>query len=173
VSVSVPTWWIHGIRDQGLHVEVHKEPYDPVENHNQERRRLSAAEALKAPEEAVHVQEWLEAPVAEDEALSDSVTDTQEEEPAADSDTREAATADEPLAAPEASKDSDQDAGVASGGEPLSLAELEALKKRVEELTTKSDAHALIAEFGITFDPVPGTLRGLKEAMLKMIAEED
>lgn len=72
---------------------------------------------------------------------------------------------------PPADEQSAPPPGDAGGEEEVGMTEeeLAALRARVEALTTKADAEALIAEYGIQLDPMPSKLKDIKAQLIDMI----
>ena len=144
-KVAVETWKVAHIKAMGFGVEVHAEPYDPVAESNAAAEQLAAQLAGAVAEQP--------APVAAEEApVVEEVASESESLPPAD----------EQTAPP---------AGDAGGEEEVGMTEeeLAALRARVEALTTKADAEALIAEYGIQLDPMPSKLKDIKAQLIDMI----
>ena len=61
-----------------------------------------------------------------------------------------------------------------TGDEDITMTEedIAALRARIEGLTTKADAEALIAEYGIQMEPVPAKLKDIKSQLLAMLDGE-
>jgi hypothetical protein len=155
--VAVETWKVKHIAAMGFAVEVHAEPYDPVAESNKEAAKL--AEALAAGTPVVVEEPVQQAPVAA--ALEPTPA------PAAAA-VEDGASSDEQTEG----EGSDEQQPGAEEGEGLTEEEIAALRARVEALTTKADAEALIAEYGIQLDPLPSKLKDIKAQLLAMIDGE-
>jgi hypothetical protein len=161
MNVSVETWKVRHIEAMGFGVEIHAEPYDPVAASNAKAVELAAAlgqpvvavaatpvkkAAPAAPVAPAPVPEIVAAPAA-------PVAPVAEELPV-----------DEPTAVgePEQTAGEDEEATMTED-------EVLALRARVEALSTTNDAKALIAEYGIELNPMPGKLKDIKAQLIAMI----
>ncbi len=154
--IAVETWKVRHIAAMGFDVEVHEEPYDPLAKANAEAAKLAEALAAGTP-----IQEE---PTVEEAAPVADLEPTPVEQP-------ETPAPQEQAPAEETSEEgSEQEQSEEEGG--LTEEEIAALRARVEALTTKADAEALIAEYGIQMDPMPSKLKDIKAQLLAMIDGE-
>ena len=152
--IAVETWKVHHIVAMGFTVEVHEEPYDPLAVANAQAVELAQALASgEEPEATVEeVTETTETVVQETET-TEEVTETTETV-VQETETTEEVTE--------------------TGDEDITMTEedIAALRARIEGLTTKVDAEALIAEYGIQMEPVPAKLKDIKSQLLAMLDGE-
>lgn len=153
--VAVETWKVKHIAAMGFAVEVHAEPYDPVAEANKEAAKLAEALAAGTPVVEETVQE---APAADLEPAPEVAPVATEQETASEQ--------------PPADGEGSEEQAASEEGEGLTEEEIAALRARVEALTTKADAEALIAEYGIQMDPMPSKLKDIKAQLLAMIDGE-
>ena len=155
-AVVVETWKVRHIAAMGFGVEVHDEPHDPIAESDKRAKVLAKALAKGAPAPAAPTPKAPEEAPAAPEVKSEPTSQPTPEQPAP------APTADQTQGAPETAEGGQEEEG-------LTEEELAALRARVEALATKADADALIAEYGIELNPMPGKLKDIKAQLLAMI----
>lgn len=152
-KIVVPSWQAKSIAEQGFTVEVIKEPYDPVEEHNAQVRAKAAAKAAAKAQEPVEPVEPV-IPAATAEAESETPEPAQEE--VAEETTEEAV---EEVTEEVAEEE----------GEPLTEEQKQELRDAINGLSSFAEAKQFLAEQQVVLEPMPSKLKDIKAALLAMV----
>jgi len=170
-KIVVSSWQVKSIAEQGFTVEVIKEPYDPVEEHNAQVRAKAEAKAAAKAQAPVEPEQQEETDPVEPvepaipEATENAVEETSEEEEPEQAEETAPEQAEDPAAEEEVSEEEAAEEDEAA----LTEEQKQELRDAINGLSSFAEAKQFLTDQQVELDPMPSKLKDIKAALLTMV----